>query len=179
MYRVKDDKRSRHSANLLKEGMIKCLRTKKLNEISISCVAKASGVSRATFYRMFDTPVDILSYICDDFVSRYAQKAEDAVGQSKDEVALTFIRFWADNVDSLSAVMKSGRHDLFQAACASKGVVFGPDKLEGFTETEAKYFRSTVMAILYNILFVWTKNGKKETPEQLFGFFKKFSKYDF
>lgn len=179
MYRVKDDKRSKRSAQLLKDGMIKCLRTKRLNEISISCVAATSGVSRATFYRLFDTPVDILAYICDEFVMEYAKKDREAVGQTKDEAALMFMRFWTDNVDSLSAVMKSGRHDLFQNACATQGVVLGPDKIDDFSEIETKYFRSTIMAILYNILFVWVKNGKKETPEQLFSFFKKFSEYNF
>jgi len=65
MYHIKKDKRTQKSSELIYEGLIKCLETKDFTKITISDIEKYSTVSRATFYRLFDSLEDILSMKCD------------------------------------------------------------------------------------------------------------------
>lgn len=52
----KNDKRSTASARELVRGLMECLKEKPMNAITVSDIHRATGVSRATFYRLFDTP---------------------------------------------------------------------------------------------------------------------------
>lgn len=65
MFHIKPDKRCEESANLLYEALIKLLKIKKLESISVQSVCKLANVSRATFYRNFDILEDILIWKCD------------------------------------------------------------------------------------------------------------------
>ncbi len=42
---------------MLKEGLLRCLETKDLEEITISELCKEAGINRATFYKHFNTPL--------------------------------------------------------------------------------------------------------------------------
>ena len=65
MYRISADPRAVASAKKVIDGLENCLERKKLSDISVSEVCRLSGVGRATFYRLFDTPIDVLQYHSD------------------------------------------------------------------------------------------------------------------
>ena len=66
MIHVKEDKRAKRSAELLLDGLVICMNQKDFTEISVSDLQKASGVSRATFYRLFDNVQDVLAFKCEE-----------------------------------------------------------------------------------------------------------------
>lgn len=69
MYHIKEDRRMKQSAGKLLESMFVLLRSKGFGYVSVSDLRKHSGVSRSTFYRLFDTPVDIIAWGCDQYAS--------------------------------------------------------------------------------------------------------------
>lgn len=176
MYRIKDDKRCQKSARMIKDGLIACLKTKKMNEVTVSDIASASKVSRATFYRLFDTPVDVLGLVCEEFSSAFSKEFMLVKDSPQDEVSYRFLSFWMDNASIIEAVMRSGRHDIMQDAFQDKNISFLPSWAEGeFSAAEEAYVNASSIAILSSILLVWIKYGKKETPEQLFDLFRRIS----
>lgn len=177
MYRIKNDKRSQKSARMIADGLIACLASRrKMNEISVSDISAAAKVSRATFYRIFDTPVDVLSFICNEFAEHFQQKIESLKSASHNDVSLAFLTFWMNNEDIISAIMRSGRHDIMQEAFQDKCISFLPDWANGrFSEAESAYVNASSIAVLSSILIVWSKYGKKETPEQLLDLFRRIS----
>ena len=42
----------------IKDGLIACIAVKPFAKVSVSDISAASGVTRATFYRIFDTTTD-------------------------------------------------------------------------------------------------------------------------
>ncbi len=48
---------------MLKEGLLRCLETKDLEEITISELCKEAGINRATFYKHYNSPFDLLNDI--------------------------------------------------------------------------------------------------------------------
>lgn len=65
MYHIKTDKRSQTSASQIVQGLQECLKTTPLKAVTVSDIHRVTGISRATFYRLFDTPEDVLIYQLD------------------------------------------------------------------------------------------------------------------
>ena len=61
MYHIKKDKRCQQSAQMIIEGLNQCLAEKEFAKITVSDIQRKTGVSRATFYRLFDDTSDVLA----------------------------------------------------------------------------------------------------------------------
>lgn len=48
------------SKRMMKEGLIRCLKNKSIDKISITELCRESHVNRATFYNHYETPYQIL-----------------------------------------------------------------------------------------------------------------------
>lgn len=58
---MKDDQRIALTKRLLREGLLRLLSKTDLNKISVTQLCIESGINRATFYRHYEEPRDILS----------------------------------------------------------------------------------------------------------------------
>lgn len=57
---MKDDQRIALTKRLLREGLLRLLSKTDLNKISVTQLCIESGINRATFYRHYEEPRDIL-----------------------------------------------------------------------------------------------------------------------
>ena len=92
----------------IKDGLIACIAVKPFAKVSVSDISAASGVTRATFYRIFDTTTDVMSFICDDLflkASRELRRSED----SDEERIIRLFTFLTENADSIDAGPTSSR----------------------------------------------------------------------
>lgn len=60
---MKNDQRIIITKKMLKEGLLTLLEKKELNKITITDLCTQSGINRATFYRHYEEPKDILNEI--------------------------------------------------------------------------------------------------------------------
>lgn len=75
---MKDDQRIALTKRLLREGLLRLLSKTDLNKISVTQLCIESGINRATFYRHYEEPRDILNDIKYEIfqeVSAFAEKA--------------------------------------------------------------------------------------------------------
>ena len=56
----KENQRVIITKKLLKESLLNILRKKNISEVTVTELCKASGINRATFYRHYDVPGDVL-----------------------------------------------------------------------------------------------------------------------
>ena len=63
---MKDDQRVALTKRLLKEGLFRLLQTKDIGKVGVTELCRESGINRATFYRHFEQPRDILNEIRHD-----------------------------------------------------------------------------------------------------------------
>ena len=175
MYRIKKDKRVTQSAERIREGLLKCLASKKLDEISVSDIARRSGVSRGTFYRIFDTPVDILTYTCDALTDKASKEFLKRAEQNKErsEFGQYWLQFWMDHADSLEVVFRSGRTDIIAKNLSDKMEKMQDGQHLGFNAKELTYIAVSVTASICGILYVWIRSGKKETAKELNDMYEK------
>ena len=145
----------------IKDGLIACIAVKPFAKVSVSDISAASGVTRATFYRIFDTTTDVMSFICDDLflkASRELRRSED----SDEERIIRLFTFLTENADSIDAIFKSRRADLFQSSLDRYLELYSVDFSRKYPSPDREYYIGAVSAILSSIIFVWIHHGRKE-----------------
>ena len=56
----RENQRIALSKRLLKEGLLRILAGKRLEDVNVSALCRESGINRATFYRHYTCPRDVL-----------------------------------------------------------------------------------------------------------------------
>lgn len=169
MYHISNDKRATKSADLVGAGMLKCLEQKAFTEITVTDVQKASAVGRATFYRLFDNTADVLSYLCDSIFEKVSKEYAEFNSLNADETMLTFIRVWMENKTLLKAIADSNRMDFIYQSHIKYLLPVRDRFLPQNTmdETQNTYLVTTLTACTSAFLTAWSRNGAKESAEQL------------
>ena len=169
MYHIKSDKRAQASAQLIGNAMMELLKVRNFDDISVSDIQRQSTVGRATFYRLFDNTVDVLSWLCnqifDTMANRNASPTENMV-----ESMTSFIGAWMEHEVLLQAIIRSGHieviYEMLYRRMKEAGDLLFPDlQLE---TGKADYLVSIASTAMIGGLSAWLKHGKTESPEQVF-----------
>jgi len=175
MFHIKNDKRQQSSALLLMKGLTKCLQNHRMSEISVSDLCSVSGVSRSTFYRMFDTPLDLLEYTSNYYVERAIADYSEEVFKTEEDFVLYSLIYWNNHTDLLEAVVNCGRIDIIRKSFESHSEMLLPLMENQFNENELEYVKAGVAGLLTSLITLWIERGKKETPALIFELYKKIS----
>ncbi len=171
MYHLKDDLRNEKSAELLYKGVKECLKTTPFDKLKIQDVANAATVSRATFYRNFDSIIDILNWKCDrlfhQVVTEFIQSDPD-LNDPNGLIRYVFA-FWMDHVDLVELVLGQGRIDIFYQAFMNNGnmVLDYIKEQTGHIIPYADYFNATRVGIFIGVMQTWIDGGKKESLDEI------------
>ena len=170
MYHIKPDRRSQASAEEIAAGLNRILRFEPLHTVTITRIHQETGVSRATFYRLFDTVEDVLIYQCDQLVKQAMEN------YSIDHVSSPY--------ESIRGIMAMGfeYHALIEALVANKRMdliyeytarrlfthqTIGPFIRPDMDDTAVEYFLSNISMAMVATLTTWTRRGRQETPEEV------------
>ncbi len=168
MYHIKEDKRSRRSARLIGDAMIKCLQDSDFADITVTMLVRVSQVGKATFYRLFDNIHDVLVYLSDRMFQEVMEQAESEEIVSVQEMHLLFLRAWMEQDRLLQAVLDHGGPF---PNCASGQVqdLIGAFSVRypNFSQRELQYMIPTGLNTTVAVLKIWLESGKTETPEEL------------
>ena len=103
---MKDDQRVALTKRLLKEGLFRLLQTKDIGKVGVTELCRESGINRATFYRHFEQPRDILNEIRHDLfceikrILNSGEAGEESLKKIED--ACTYIYENAELINILS-----------------------------------------------------------------------------
>ena len=165
MYHIKDDKRSKTSAGLVCNGLMRCLERKSFSQITITDVQKESCVGRATFYRLFDGLSDVLTYQCDRVFQELPQHKMTA-----EESFIIFMEHWMCHYTLLETIIESNHIEILYEAHRKnaekiKGLFFSDSNI-GTLQME--YISVMLTSIMTGVLTIWARNDRRETAHEIF-----------
>ena len=114
MYNISNDPRCLKTCTLIYEALIELLEENDmvLESITISDIAKRSSVGRATFYRHFDSTLDVLRWASNSAV----EDSVDAMLLSANNYQLfcyNFYAYWTQNAQLLDVLVRINRPNIF------------------------------------------------------------------
>lgn len=170
MYHIKSDKRSQKSAQLITDAFLELTENKSFQDITITDIERESGVARSTFYRLFDNTVDVLSYRCDQVFQNLIEYHTTHIPEGMDSVMQSAGGYWMHNSPLLEAVYKSGHQDILIESFNRNypkimDAYHRPSKPDNAVYQD--YYSSLLSSLISSSLLTWVKNGRKESPEEL------------
>lgn len=176
MYHIKEDKRAYKSAELIYQGLIECMRDKEFDKVSITDVQRISSVGRATFYRNFDTMIDVLYWKCD---LKYKEVMETYVNMkthdsNENEFLVFFFNYWMEHYEILDTLIYIGRYDIISQCHYNNAPIlynYFKDKYS-LPNSNFRYYMAIRIGAFVGILISWVKCGRKENAEELVAILK-------
>lgn len=177
MYHIKEDKRSQASAAEIVRGLQECLKTIPLKSITVTDIHRATGISRATFYRLFDNMEDVLRYQFDRMLEENALRlTADSMFHPQtvleETITLGFSRY-----EFLKALVDNGRFDLLYdyteknfRAMDEVYPIFPVD----MEAVERDYVIAHLSMDLVATLITWARNGRRETAADVVRYMKRY-----
>ena len=173
MYHIANDPRIQKTAALIAKSVLALSQSTPADRISIASIQRTSSVSRSTFYRLFDTPVDVLIWqvdrLFDDFARQVPQK------KSQKDILFSFFCSIMKHAELLVALEKCNRLDAL-AQCHRRyfqlmGSVFSipTDPTDGGQE----YLIDIMSYLLPVTISTWIHRGQSDTPEEVYRYFWK------
>ncbi len=177
MYHIKNDKRSRASAEEITKGLYRCLKNEPLSSVTVSDLHRETGISRATIYRLFDTPEDVLIYQIDCMMEWIFQYREAHKDEAPAKVFEGVMVRGLENHELMGALVKNGRFDLLHEYTGRSFRIFDGYFSSFITEmdpVEADYVLSNLAMNMVSNLITWVRRGRVETAEQMVQYTKRY-----
>ena len=175
MYHISKDKRAELSAELIYKGLLKCLKKKHFEDITISDLQRVSTVARTTFYRSFDTISDVLYWKCDlsffEVLSTYSAKQF----VSEYDLAKHYFSYWMTHSDILELLIKINRYDIIYECHMKNAELLHKryGEIPEMTKTFSSYFMAIRTGFTISILTAWLVGGRKENLKQIMEIIRK------
>lgn len=172
MYHIKRDKRSQRSAENILLTFQRLLDSKPLSNISASDISREAEVSRSTFYRLFDTPEDVLLYWCLTYEDSVKQHFSNVHFHNLHDFFQYSVRFFDEHSHLPEILISNHRQDLMQRLYFRRiDFLKESDFILQISEPDKReYFTALIFNALYTIFTVWLRRGKKENIETLFDY---------
>lgn len=168
MFHISDDARSRRSAGAVCRALEVLLADRRLSEVSVSALAAAAGVSRTTFYRLFDTTSDVVAYQCQLIVEEALDAAVHANRGSTASAAAVVIARWTEHRALLLALSEAGRLDIVgEVHRANAERARGVIGAVGLDDDAARLLVDVISALIPIAVTEWVRRGGAESPEEV------------
>ena len=170
MYHVSNDKRSQKSAQLIWEGMEKALQEKPLHKLRVTDIYEKSFVSRATFYRLFDSVEDVLAYECDLIYFKLTEVVQNATFHSRQELFLCLIEKWLEQEVLIKTLVENNLVSVIYETHMKNRELTKSVFLKGtdISEEESDYLSAILATLIPASVNVWYLHGKKDTPREIY-----------
>ncbi len=162
----KRDSRRSSSVELITEALLKLMKEKSFYQITIAELTKKAELSRRTFYRYFNTILEVLKYLLNKKAIEFTEFILKQPDRRLDTVVLIYFGYWSKQKDFLLLLKE---HDLLPLLldCFVPEIqekVYQDSKQE---KTIIDYSYRFICAGIWSMLIKWLEDGCTYSPEQM------------
>ena len=143
------------------QAFLQLLKEKEYQKITVSEIAKKSGVSRNAIYRNFKSKEMILKIYLTDLTVEYMENhSSSEIGSYEAHIEHLF-GYLCDNADLSEIIIKAGMGSVILDTFSL---------VRGYTSssfTQKHYYESYRMGGVFAVYLTWLSNGRKETKKEL------------
>ncbi|MBP3521397.1 MAG: TetR/AcrR family transcriptional regulator [Oscillospiraceae bacterium] len=146
---------------------LELLKKKDRDEISITEIAKAAGVSRMAFYRKFETKWDVVDFYLGGIMHwevAYDERTGGDLNIWDVEYGVRFFRAMREHRENILTLVDRGYATLLLRVINLTNENAGGDMPSSSIERYNLYF---LAGAGFNAMLIWLRDGCKESPEEM------------
>jgi len=176
MYHIKNDKRSIQTSKFIYNALSSLLEEKKYKDIKITEVIERSQVSRATFYRNYDSLDDILRYELDQKFIKLSEYLYANYKSNKNtnkvhplSLLKPFLRFWYLDSLILEQLLATNKKEIIiDNILRTTKNLLEKSNIEYKENIFYDYMLNIRSNIIFSVLETWVLNDKNLSPDELY-----------
>ena len=168
----KENQRVIITKKLLKESLLNILRKKNISEITVTELCKASGINRATFYRHYNVPGDVLLEIEQELSQNIVFETVPQTADDFENYILMVCEYIYTNKEFVSILMKNKTYENFTQLIKDfyKGIIKYKNQAKGLKnmdEENLKLLSAFLAGGGYYLFKTWIIDGVNKTPDEM------------
>ncbi|MNM92710.1 hypothetical protein D3C76_889070 [compost metagenome] len=176
MYHIKNDKRSIQTSKFIYNALSSLLEEKKYEDIKITEIIERSQVSRATFYRNYDSLDDILRYELDQKFIKLSEYLYANYKSNKNtnkvhplSLLKPFLRFWYLDSLILEQLLATNKKEIIiDNILRTTKNLLEKSNIEYKENIFYDYMLNIRSNIIFSVLETWVLNDKNLSPDELY-----------
>lgn len=152
------------SGRMIETALFALMGERDFAEITVSELADRAGVSRRTFYRLYDRKEEVLrgyfARLCDDYVRRYPALEK----YDPERIAEDFFSFWYPHREILLLLHRCGMEELLYRELGRASAHVIRSRAGCSQEEDLKYFACYSAGGFLMLLHCWISEGMEEEP---------------
>lgn len=170
---IKENQRTRLTKRLLRESLLKLLESKPLQSVSVTELCRTAEINRATFYKYYAIPEDILSEIAEQITAElYAMMPESEADYYNGAFLTSICTFLWEQKDIVRLLMEAATDrkleelfsDLFQRFWELSPYF----KSHGYhTDSEHRLVSTLISSGCYHMIRLWLLEDMDKSPEEI------------
>jgi len=160
VYRQCVSEKSAAQQRHFEDAMLECMRTRLFEEISISELCRMTGLSRKTFYRLYESKADVVYSMVDRTILEMGAYTPDAAvtpgGMHR------FFAYWKTKEKFLDVLEKNRISALIQQQAVGHVLAESPEIVRCFCSDDMEHCTEKVTFYLYglfSLIWGWHKSG--------------------
>lgn len=174
MYHIRDDRRTKRSAEKIWQSLLDCMNGKRFEVVTVTDITKKCGMARSTFYRCFDNTADILEWKCDESFREVLDSYHPERFGGELDLARHYFKYWTTHYEILEILIKIGRQDVIYT-CHMKNADILAERygaLQSLPKCHVDYFMAIRTSFTIGMLTAWLKGERKENADELIAIMK-------
>lgn len=160
------------SKKMLKDGMLKLMKTKDIYDITIKEICDAGGINRSTFYRHYNNQMELLDEIIDEVFGLISNANQRAFANSKDSLlyiheAIQFFYVHKEYDSLLLSSYFTAETFLKKLEDVTKDGYRKASGRKKINEVELNYTVRFLCYGAYSIMREWIARDRQEAPEEI------------
>ena len=168
MYLKCSTERSAANQRVLERHLLKFMLQIPFEQISISALCQDAGISRKTFYRLFESKADVLLALMDHTLLDYESFRPDP-SVSPGEIH-RFLAFWQEHKPLLDALHLNHASSIVTDRALLHIINENPDMVQMFCDAEAKYPQEMMrfyISGLFSLVLEWHHSGYQRSIDEM------------
>lgn len=171
MITEKKDRRVIRTERQLEEALIRLLKTKNIQQISVKELAEAADITRATFYTHYRDAYDMLIHLQDAMIQQIIEIINDTTGKDPHGFFLRLFTYFASEVRHPELLfIATGDGSAFERVgftVRNNYMLHWTNNDSTHSASDYEYYRTYMIFGCISVLHLWLENGMRESPEAM------------
>lgn len=170
---MKENQRVVISKRMIREGLLRLLAYKQLEEINITELCKEAGINRSTFYSYYSQPRDVLLEIGDTLIQETQRLSPNPknLHEAKEAIERT-LTYVSDRSDLMKILIQNQSDDFFSHVLNRFYKIFADMKgdirsVSDLDEDSTKLLTTYCIGGAFFLLRQWLIEGIDKTPKEI------------